>query len=46
MAIKIKFIYDKNVNDERHLKIKLIGIKSKKIFKWSQDLKKDNEELI
>ena len=33
-------MYDKNINDERHLKINLIGIESKKIFKWLQDLKK------
>ena len=38
--IKIRFMYDKNINDERHLKINLIGIESKKIFKWLQDLKK------
>ena len=44
--IKIRFIYDENVNDERHLKISLIDIKSKKIFNWLQDLKKDYEELI
>ena len=44
--INIRFMYDKNVSDERHLKICLIGIESKKIFKWLQDLRKDYEELI